>query len=76
MATRPAVGIDAARHVTQIGVLSALEKPLHPDPCYLDAAQPHAADLTKLSQRHRERVVKYINEVRARAPRPRASPGQ
>ena len=53
--------MDGEVHMNRIRVLSALEKPLHADPRYLDQ-QPHANH--KLSERHRERVIKYINEVR------------
>lgn len=59
-----------ATHKARIGVLAALEKPLHPDPTYLDANNA-SADKGAISERHRERVVKYINEVRGRRARAR-----
>ena len=37
------VRAELQKHVTRIGVLSALERPLHPDPRYLDAPPPAKA---------------------------------
>ena len=51
----------------RIAELSAAERPNHPDAHYLTASPLHT-----ITERHRERVVKYINEVR---PPPRAHTG-
>jgi hypothetical protein len=71
------VGAEIAIARARIAALLEQEEPLHPDPHYLESSSLH-----NLTLHHREKVVKYINEVRGplrnathtRVPPPRLGP--